>query len=65
MERQETWNMKKVFFAPNKRHLQVFSDTFLPRLGGNIYLLVRDVVNQMRPVLVRSSLQNVLTISIT
>ena len=41
----------KVFFVANKRHVQVFNYTLLPTtLVDNIYLLVRDMVNQMRPV---------------
>ena len=46
--------MKKVFYVPNKRHKQVISYT-PTTLTDNMYMLVRDVVNQKRPVLVRSS----------
>ena len=45
-----------VFGAPNKKHKQVFSYTLLPTtLVDNIYLLVRDVVNPMRAMQVRSN----------
>ena len=43
-------------FVQNKRYIQVFSYTLLPTtLVDNIYLLLRDEVNQIRPVLIRSS----------